>query len=329
MISCHIIISQWQQCFCREIITAPNILSQSNETHLGLTSSISDGSSTLHSQFDPKPFVQREEFWRKNWSKHHREPLQFIGIPQSGERYQITSLMKMLVEIEDYFFRLISGHFPTPKSLHSIVHPIRLKKIVSVFWNTFFQGSPLKEFDCHPHFDKWKHALMVFRLTWKQKKLYLFLTKCFRWNTLNFVSMNMENYVVDKVEILSSIITFQQRKMVKMEVRFTSEYPVISDFTVKVIGRDFQWLLATDRLSQMRFRELQQNRGLLLMMNMALQFANAGGRCAVDQPPSSANYRQAIFWYVINIFRHASYSLASHDPSLSFDVVYGRLVTSR
>ena len=90
--------------------------------------------------------------------------------------------------------------------------------------------------------------------------------------------------------------------------RFTSEYPPISDHTVKVIGRDFKWLLETDRLSEMRFRDLQQNRGLLLIMNMDLHLANVGGRCGVDEPLPSANYWQAVFWYVINIFRHASQS---------------------
>ena len=298
-------IHSYRSCFCRDIISTPNTESKSNETYLRFTSTTSSGSSSF-SQFNPKPFIQREEFWRKNWNKHYREPLQFIGIPQNGERYQITSLMKFLVEIEDHFFHLISGHFPTPKSLHLTVHPIRVKRVMLAFWNNFFRGSALKEITVHPDFDKWKLLRTYLGLSAKQKKLYRFLTQCFLWNTLNFVSLNMENYVVDKAEALISIITVQQRKMLKMELLFKSDYPVISDHTVKVIGRDFQWLLEMDRLSQMRFRELQQNRGLLLMMNLALQFANVGGRCGVDQPPSSANYRQAIFWYVINIFRHAS-----------------------
>ena len=312
MISYHIVTPHHHSCFCRDIITTPNTESKSNNIDINnhtlrLTSTTSGGSSSGYSHFNQKPFIQREDFWRKNWNKHYRESLQFVGIPLSGERYQITSLMKFLVEIEDHFFHLISGQYPTPKSLHSRVHPIRIQKVMLVFWNNFFRGSALTEFARHPDFDKWKLFRTYLGLSAKQKKLYRFLTQCFLWNTLNFVSLNMENYVVDKAEFLSSIITFQQRKMVKMEVRFTSDYPVISDHTVTVIGQDFQWLLQTDRLSQMRFRELQQNRGLLLMMNMALQFANVGGRCAVDQPPSTANYRQAIFWYVINIFRHASY----------------------
>ena len=250
-----------------------------------------------------------------------------MGLPQNGERYQIISLMKFLVEIEDHFFQLISGHLPTPKSLHARVHPIRIKKVLSVFGDTLFRGSPLKEITLHPQFDKWKLVQFYFGLTSTQKKLYRFLTQCFRWNTLNFVSMNMENYVVDKAEFLMNFITLQQRKMVRMEYRFTSEYPVISDHTLKVIGRDLKWLLETDRLSETRFRTLQQNRGLLFMIHMALQFANVGGRCGVDQPPSSADYRQAIFWYVINIFRHTL--LDSHDTSILCAAAYGPLVKSR
>ena len=226
-----------------------------------------------------------------------------MGIPQIGKQYEITSLMKSLVEVEDHFFQLIAGHFPTPKSLHSTVHPIRLKRVMLTFWNDFFRGSALKEIVHHPHLADWKLLRFIWDSNPEQRKLGRFRGEYFSWNTLNFVSLNMADYVVDEAELFMKVFTLNQRKMIKIEWRFTSEYPVITDDTLAIIGRDLKWLFETDRLSQMTFRELQQNRGLLLIMNMALEFGNVGGRCGVDQPPSSANYRQAIFWYVM--IRHA------------------------
>ena len=166
------------------------------------------------------------------------------------------------------------------------------------------------EEDC-PHLGDWKLVRFYLGLSPEQRKLGRFRGEYFSWNTLNFVSLNMADYVVDEAESLMKVFTLNDRKMIKMEWRFTSEYPVITDDTLAIIGRDLKWLFETDRLSQMTFRELQQNRGLLLIMNMALEFGNVGGRCGVDQPPPSANYQQAIFWYVL--FRHAAFLRFSRD----------------
>lgn len=107
-----------------------------------------------NSQFHQKQHGQRDEFWRKNWDLHRLEPFQFSGIPVNGKEYEINSLMKMLVELEDRFFQLISGYVPIPKHMHSTVHPIKMKKVMHVFWNDFFRGSVLKEITFHTHPDK-------------------------------------------------------------------------------------------------------------------------------------------------------------------------------
>ena len=267
-------------------------------------------SSQSNSQHHQRPFIKREAFWNKSWALHLREPLEFVGLPPNGKQYEITSLMKILVEAEDQFFKLISGKIPIPKSLHAAIPPIKIKMVMYVFWNNFFRDSSLKEISPSTQFDKWTIVRYYFGLSSEQKKSWRFLAQCFAWNALNFVLLNMEHsqnsqqYVVDKAEFIWSIPKVPRRKIIKLEVQFTSKYTVISDHTLKAIGHDFELLLKTNRLSQMTFRELQQNRGLLLMMHMLLQFANVGGRCGVDRPPLSAKYRQAIFWYVINIFRH-------------------------
>ena len=91
------------------------------EPILNLRSTTSSSSSQSRYQ---KPYIQREEFWKKDWNLHHSEALPFEGIPASGKQYEITSLMKMLVEFEDRFFQLISGYIPIPKQMHSTVHPV-------------------------------------------------------------------------------------------------------------------------------------------------------------------------------------------------------------
>lgn len=76
---------------------------------------------------------------------------------------------------------------------------------------------------------------------------------------------------------------------------------VVSDRTLRTIDRDFGWLLETDKLNEMTFSDLQGRQGVILMINMLLHFANVGGRCGVEEPQASANYRQSVFWYANNI----------------------------
>lgn len=86
----------------------------------------------------------------------------------------------------------------------------------------------------------------------------------------------MTSNVVQKAEFLLSILNAHQQKMVKVELRFTAKYSVLSSTTLQNINRDLMWLLKTERLSYMTFSELQQHRGILLLMSMILQFANVG-----------------------------------------------------
>lgn len=80
--------------------------------------------------------------------------------------------------------------------------------------------------------------------------------------------------------------------MLKLEFRF--DKIVISDQRLRGIDRDFGYLLYRDKIGTMTFQDLQENKGINLMISMLIHFANVKGRCGVEEPVS-ANYRQSIF----------------------------------
>lgn len=161
MILSHIVIQsvEVKTCCHRKIITKRRPL---NPSRNDLTSGgSSTASSTPHSQYHQQQFIQRERFWHKNWNLHRREPFEFVGIPLKSKQHVINMLMKLLVDFEDHFFHLLSGQMPTPKSMHTtwfrLTPPIKIKKVMHIFWDNFFRSSALKEISYHPRllFDKW------------------------------------------------------------------------------------------------------------------------------------------------------------------------------
>ena len=127
--------------------------------------------------------------------------------------------------------------------------------------------------------------------------MFHFLHFC--WNTPNAVALSLEDQqeFVENAKIKRTMLDFNGQNMLKIEIQFDKK--VISDRWIRAIDRDFGSLLQTDTLSQMTFADLQENRGINLMMNMLLHFENVKGRCGVEEPAATANYRQSIFWYEI------------------------------